>query len=167
MAVLDATVGGANANSFISVIRADTLLDETIHSSVWTATVKDDRERALIMATRTLSEDVTWVGARASATQALSHPRFGMFNQDGYEFDSNVIALWLEVATAEFARSLLVKDRTADTPQTGIQSISAGPVAVTFHAFEKPSVFPDFVKTLIRPYGKIAGSGIMATVIRT
>lgn len=74
---LIATVGASNANSYITVARGTTISEDTIGTFAWTTATTDNRERALITATRYL-EQLQWIGTRATTTQSLSFPRDGL-----------------------------------------------------------------------------------------
>jgi hypothetical protein len=75
-----------------------------------------------------------------------------MLKRNGWEYvDIHTVPVEIQQATAEYARQLLVSDRTADSAiQTqGITAVKAGPVSVDF----KDSVFakavPDSVYYLV------------------
>jgi hypothetical protein len=76
---LDATVGGANANSFASRIQADAYFLTRPFADAWTAASSTQQDQALVFAT-TLLNGLRWAGGKgatnASAlTQALAWPR--------------------------------------------------------------------------------------------
>jgi hypothetical protein len=140
---LDATVGGANANSYLTVTEATAYFATRLYSSVWTAASNGDKEAALIWATRlidakikpewdqkefpqdatirrisTITADgqcfICWNGAATDNVQALAWPRTGMKNKNGYDILSNVIPQQLKDVTCELALLLLTGDRTAE-----------------------------------------------------
>lgn len=72
---IDATVGGASANSYVTLAEADAFMTGRLNASAWeTDATTDDRNRALVEATRHLSA-LDWSGYRTDATQALAWPR--------------------------------------------------------------------------------------------
>ena len=71
---VDATVGGAAANSYLSVADAGTLLNNRLGIDAWTAASTDDKGRALIMATMEI-DSLPLSGFKMSSTQALMFPR--------------------------------------------------------------------------------------------
>ena len=73
-AVIDATVGGTTANSYLSIAAADTLTETMLGTLAWTSATSDQKTRALITGTRDLDK-LTWIGSRTSETQALDWPR--------------------------------------------------------------------------------------------
>ena len=83
---IDATAGGANANSYITLTEADTFVEAMISSSdvsKWTTGNDDSRNRALTAAAQRLDRE-RFLGARATDTQALQWPRTGVRKPDTY-----------------------------------------------------------------------------------
>ena len=83
---IDATVGGASANSYITLSEANTFVEAMISStdvSKWTTGTDDTRNRALAAATQRLDRE-RFIGARATNTQALQFPRTGVRRPDTY-----------------------------------------------------------------------------------
>lgn len=78
---IDATVGGANANSYVTLAQAETYLEARLNISAWTAATTDTKNRALVEAQRTLSP-LPWAGSRSTDTQALAWPRQYVANPD-------------------------------------------------------------------------------------
>lgn len=71
---VDATVGGASANSYLTVADADTILNLRLGIGSWTDASTDDKGRALIMATRDIDTN-RFLGERVSYSQILEWPR--------------------------------------------------------------------------------------------
>jgi hypothetical protein len=125
----------------------------------------DQKTAAILWATLLMDRLWYWYGYPTDAIQALLWPRGGMLERNGWEYvDIHTIPTELKQATSEFARQLLVSDRTGDSDveTQGITSVRAGSVAVTF----KDSVFskavPDAVFNLIPanwgyPIGRVTG----------
>ena len=83
---IDATVGGANANSYVTLTDANTLVEAMISSAdvqKWTTGNTDSRHRALAAATQRLDRE-RFLGARTNDTQALQWPREGVRKPDTY-----------------------------------------------------------------------------------
>lgn len=142
---LDATVGGPNANSYLTVAEADAYFATRLFSSLWTAAVTATKEAALIQATRMLDAKVTqpwtaaqlpdgftirrvstlgadqqsfvvWNGSPATAEQALLWPRSGMVDKLGNELPDDVIPQGVKDAVCELALLALGGDRTTENP---------------------------------------------------
>lgn len=171
MPTIDATVGGASANSYELEAEADVYFDERLPLPVpWVASGQNNAA-ALIMATRvlesmafprrTLRKDscdclmyVTsrqWTGAPASTTQRLAWPRTGMYDRNGNAIPSNVIPQELKDAESELAGQLLMADTTLDNAVIigGITSVRAGSVSVSFKDIIEKHVIPDAVLALL------------------
>ena len=84
--VIDATVGGANANSYLTLADATTIIDGFVQDpdvQHWNSGNTDSRNRALFTATQRLDRE-RFLGARATDTQALQWPRTGVRKPDTY-----------------------------------------------------------------------------------
>lgn len=126
----DPEAGSSTANSFISVERADELLEFRLGATAWSdvAVTEPVKEAALVTATTRLSS-LCYEGDKTASEQSLPFPR------DGVE----TIPLWLEQATAEYALLLVQsyleeEDLTTETDiqAQGIKRIKAGPVELEF-----------------------------------
>ena len=83
---IDATAGGANANSYITLAQADAYVEAMINStdvSKWDTGTDDNRNRALAAAAERLDRE-RFLGARATDTQARQWPRTGVRKPDTY-----------------------------------------------------------------------------------
>ena len=83
---IDATAGGANANSYITLSEANTFVEAMIESTdvgKWTTGTDDSRNRALTAAAERLDRE-RFLGARATDTQARQWPRTGVRKPDTY-----------------------------------------------------------------------------------
>ena len=84
--VIDATVGGANANSYLTLAEATAIIDGFVEDADvqhWNSGNTDSRNRALFTATQRLDRE-RFLGARATDTQALQWPRTGVRKPDTY-----------------------------------------------------------------------------------
>lgn len=173
MPTIDATVGGAAANSYETLAEANIYFDERLPlPTPWVAS-GDSSIRALLMSTRVL-ESMTyphrtlrindcdckyyltarqWTGAPATTTQRLAWPRTGMYDRNGNAIPSDVIPQELKDAESELAGQLLMADTTLDNAVIvgGIKQVSAGSVSVTFKDDIAAHVLPDAVLNLLPP----------------
>lgn len=170
MPALDTTVGGASANSYATLAEAAAYFDERIPlSTPWVAS-GDASVRALIMATRVLDSlaiakrtlringtdryyftNPAWTGTPATTTQRLTWPRIGMFDRNGNAIASNVIPLDLKQAQSELAGQLIMSDTTLDNSVSvsGLRSVSAGSVSLSFKDMIERHVIPDSVLEML------------------
>lgn len=75
--MIDATIGGVNANSYQTLARANLFFENWLKPNAWDSAVPDDQERALMTTTLWL-EEYDYVGRAATLTQALKWPRYGI-----------------------------------------------------------------------------------------
>ena len=168
MAVIIATVGAANANSYVTLDEAEAYWQTRIFPDMWDDS--EDQEAACIMATRVLDSmavphrklikmgdawyymtDPQWTGAVATSTQALAWPRTGMVDRLGRAILDTVLPQELKDAVSELAGQLSKADRTLDNDviTQGIKSIKAGSVALEFNEYIGTYVIPDMVWNLM------------------
>jgi hypothetical protein len=119
-AVIDATLGGASANSYVTLADADAYFETTPDSANWDDKTNDQKNRALISATRWI-DALSFYGDRCSETQALKWPRED-YKVDGIELACTLIPVGIEIATYELARAL-ANDTDAITGNTGTTGI--------------------------------------------
>ena len=83
---IDATIGGASANSYLTLVEATAIIDGFVQDpdvQHWNTGNTDSRNRALFTATQRLDRE-RFLGARATDTQALQWPRTGVRKPDTY-----------------------------------------------------------------------------------
>jgi len=152
---LDATVGGTDSNTYCTLAEADTYHDSRLDNTNWTAATDDNKNRALVTATRLLDEWTRWKGSSNTSTQSLLWPRIDVLDRQGLEFSALIIPAFLKDAEAEFAFWLLGSDRTADSDTRGFSSLSAGAVSANIDKFDRPHVVPDSVSSMLSFYGEV------------
>ena len=103
-AVVDATLSGANSNSYVTLAEAEAYFLTVPHAEHWTGS-DDAKNRVLISATRYL-DVFTYYGERCTTTQALKWPR-KEFKVDGVEINCTFIPSQIKSATFELAHALL------------------------------------------------------------
>jgi hypothetical protein len=83
---IDATAGGASANSYLTLSDAQDIVDGMVEDAdvtAWASATTDQKNRALYTATQRLDRE-RFIGARATNTQALQWPRTGVRRPDTY-----------------------------------------------------------------------------------
>jgi hypothetical protein len=83
---IDATAGGANANSYLTLAAADAIVDGMVESddvTAWGSATDDQKNRALYTAAQRIDRE-RFLGARATDTQSLQWPRTGVRKPDTY-----------------------------------------------------------------------------------
>ena len=119
-ATIDATLSGAAANSYVTLAAANTYFETTPDSSTWTNKTDDQKNRALISATRWI-DSLSFYGDRCTETQALKWPRDN-YTVDGIDLACTLIPDGIKTATYELARAL-ANDTDAIIGATGTTGI--------------------------------------------
>ena len=132
-ATINATVKGENANRYVTLAEANTYFETVPDSSTWTNKTDDQKNRALIAATRWIDSFV-YYGDRCDDGQALKFPR-NNYQVDGVELACSKIPNIIKYAQYELARAL-ANDTDAITGTTGkegnISEAKLGDLAVKF-----------------------------------
>ena len=115
-ASIDATISGANANSFVTLDEANNYFATVPDSSTWDDKTVDQKKRALISATRWIDSFV-YFGDRCDQGQALKFPR-NNYQVDDVELSCTTIPNNIKYAQYELARAL-ANDTDASTVTTG------------------------------------------------
>ena len=133
-ATIDATIKGANANSFVTLDEANNYFATVPDSSTWDDKTVDQKKRALISATRWIDSFV-YYGDRCDDGQALKFPR-NNYQVDGVELACSTIPLNIKYAQYELARAL-ANDTDVITGTTGkegnISEAKLGDLEVKFN----------------------------------
>lgn len=155
MPTLDATIGGASANSYATVAEADTYFDERMGTADWDGASADDKARALIMATRRIDQE-SFEGVKADIDpedQALEWPREGAAGPDGHVWDHDEMPPRIQQATYELALVILGDNGFLDdTGLEAFESVQVGPLQVTPRHQQKGGELPETVKRLLDPF---------------
>lgn len=153
---INTTPGGASSNSYASVEQANAYNSGHVSGAAWDDATTDQKNRALVTATRLLDEHVEWKGEVATDEQRLLWPRSGMYSEGGVEIAADELPAKLVEATAELARQLLASDRTADddVATKGVTRLRAGSVDMSFSGLKTPNVIPDAVYFMVRTWGE-------------
>ena len=83
---INATVGAANANSYLTLTDAQSLIDGLIEDDdvvAWASATTDQKNRALYTAAQRIDRE-RFLGAKATNTQALQWPRDGVRKPDTF-----------------------------------------------------------------------------------
>ena len=81
-----ATVGAADANSYLTLADAQSLIDGLVEDAdvvVWASATTDQKNRALYTAAQRIDRE-RFLGARVNDTQAMQWPRSGVRKPDTY-----------------------------------------------------------------------------------
>jgi len=166
MATIDATIGGANSNSYVTHAYASSFWADSIYSANWDGYTADDQNKLLIMATRTLDDWYDWKGSKATDTQALRWPRYGVDDQDGYWIDSDALPVNLKDATVELAGYLANVNPSAEPDTKGFRRIKVDVLELEIDKADRDSTtaIPDSVMKMLDHLGAVKSRGGDASV---
>lgn len=168
MATIDATVGGADANSYATLAEANTYFLSRPHSDIWNNEVDNDvLNNALIHATRRINQE-KYIGQRGSSTQRLVFPR------DNIEFDGIDLSGTIprQIKEAQFETAIFILENDPNKKDTNIGAVKKSTVKVgTLEESTEyvqnsnvsvPSSFdlPDWVEGLISDFKLSGGNSI-------
>jgi hypothetical protein len=159
-AAIDATLGGTSANSYVTLAAANTYFETVPDSSTWVNKTDDQKNRALISATRWI-DALSFYGDRCTETQALKWPR-EEYTVDGIELACTLIPEGIKVATYELARAFAndTSSITGTSGTTGIyDEVELGELRVKYNKTSQTSgvinnvfdVYP-WLQTYLGPY---------------
>ena len=166
---IDATVGGASSNSYITLIEANAFNEQNIHDTTWLLLTDDQKNAVIVWATRLLDTYMLWKGKKATVTQRLQWPRkytyykntISTWTEDPEYWDSaeyaipeTIIPDWLKEATAEYARLLGVSDRAADNSMAGFKEITVDVITLKADKTTIPKQLPNQILDMIWYYGR-------------
>ena len=133
-ATIDATIKGANANSYVTLAEADAYFETVPSSTQWDNKSDDKKNRALISATRWIDTFV-YYGDRCDDDQALKFPRTN-YQVDGVELACTLIPQNIKYAQFELANAL-ANDTDAITGSTGtdgnFEEVKLGDIQVKYN----------------------------------
>lgn len=141
-ASINATVGGATANSYLTIADADAIVETMLGTVAWSTATTDQKTRALITATRGM-DTLTWIGTRTSTTQALEWPRTNA-SCDGVDYADNAIPVEVKYATFDLANALLTTPTLLQTPSASTTSLVPGIPNRTLSRFKADVLELDF-----------------------
>lgn len=153
--VLDATIGGANANAYLTEERSIVLAETLPYATSWLTdtAIVPNRPMFLIHGTRLMDRHLRYDGERATVTQALSWPRVGLVDEQSRQnISQTIIPEFVELATLEWAFAL-AEDADQDQDLTSFLSgLQTGTLRLQFRDRSTAPVIPVRVTEIIGPY---------------
>jgi hypothetical protein len=158
--------GKPDANSYASAADGDAYHDGHLYASAWTAASAEDKEKALVMASRLIDAEYQFNGFKVNGGQALQWPRIscpdpdvnatelvGILWRAGNYVDSNIVPKAVVDATCELARELLVMDRTAAPRGEGLKYENVGTTQTGYDKGDRRPVIPRVAQAMLGKYG--------------
>ena len=152
---LDATLGGASANSYVTVAEADAYFATSFGRTAWGSASAANKEIVLIESTRLLDLLVSWKGYVKSDTQALRWPRTHVPNIDGRYISDSIVPKDVKNAVFELAYSLL-SNGGFQASENELAKVKVGPVSIDFSDTVKSNGLPKMVRDMIARWGEYA-----------
>jgi hypothetical protein len=144
----DATVGGADANSYVTLEAVTGYMALRINASAWNGLTEAQQEAYAVTATLMLECSADWYGLPDSEEQSLHFP----------VTDETIIPDAVQRAVCEQIIYLMSVDSTTlpTAIQKGLSSVNAGPVSLVFDRSMIPNLFGRMVRRIIEAYGELA-----------
>lgn len=159
--IVEDGTGLSNADSYVSVLGADTYVGDTFFSGSWSTTSTPDKEKLLKNATRLLDSFYDFKGEKTVSTSSLRWPRTGVFDNDGVEVASNIVPKGIVFATVEMAIALQNNNFLAENDARGISSLKVDVIEIQFERSEKTWKIPSSVSHYLRGLGyAVTGSRV-------
>ena len=156
--IIDSAIGGASANSYLSLVAMSTLAATMPHMREWLTDAEIDRSQLLVHATRLLDRSFIPAGEIASDTQSLKWPRKYVINPEtGRLLSHEVIPHFVEMATAEWAWALRENPDPYETTGYGLKRLETPSYRIEFNGQPQP-VIPRAVNQLMAPYSMSTAS---------
>ena len=148
--------GLANANAYANAADGDAYHEGHLYATAWTAATTEQKETALVMATRLIDAEYQFGGVKATFAQALQWPRAECRDVDGDdELPSNSVPKALHDATCEQARELLIVDRTAAPDGEGLNYLFDASSQKGYDKADKRPVISGVAQSLLAKLGEL------------
>ncbi len=102
MATLDATLGGADANSYQTRVEAADFFSNHLYATEWSSADNTRKDNSLIRACLRLEQE-TYKGSKTNTEQRLKHPRAYVEDDEGNWYDQDEIIRAMKEAQCELA----------------------------------------------------------------
>ena len=151
---IDATVGGSNSNAYMTLLRANSLIEELPHAGDWLSNPSIRKDRMLLQATRLIDRRMIFFGARTSASQSLEWPRTGIVHAImGKDVSSAIIPDFIESAMVEWMLALHASLTREFQAVAGVRSLRTPSYDIEFSHIDQDQM-PLVVAELLLPYGE-------------
>lgn len=134
--IIETGAGLVDANSFVSVVFADSHVAMYGNDSTWIASPEEEKKDALRQASRWISLRRRYQGDVINPDQGLAFPRSNLVDDNGYYIDHTTVPLRVQRATVELAVAIRrgtfkpFPIEAAPSTLTG-ESLSVGPISIS------------------------------------
>ena len=141
---INATVGDASANSYITLLEANNYFFSHPYATAW-----DFQEAELLYATVLLDSLVSWDGTQVDTTQRLQWPRT-LSGASETEIPLDIKNAQCELILYLLANTSVVEDDSIDT-------LKVGPIQLDFNEKKagNPDLLPAIVKGFVSRWGTV------------
>lgn len=162
---LNATVGGADTNSYVTLNEAASYFESRAHAEAWED--EDEQDKVLVTASQAIDWYTSWKGQRVNGTQAMCWPRVGVLNKVGELYSESVVPKDVKTAVYEMALASLESDRMADGDLDGLSKVKAGSLLIETDDNmynKKPNAIPEHVVKILSALATNSGIGVVRLV---
>ncbi len=159
--------GKVDANAYANAADGDAYHEGHLYATAWTAATAEQKDAALVMATRLIDAAYQFGGVKATFAQALQWPRAECRDQDGDDvLPSNAVPKAVRDATCEQARELLIVDRTAAPDGEGLKYFFDASSQKGYDKADKRPVISGIAQSLLAKLGVLLNrrSGVVRLV---
>jgi len=159
--------GLADANAYANAADGDAYHDGHLYATPWIGAAAEQKEAALVMASRLIDGEYNFAGVKAVDGQGLQWPRENCSDPDtGTDVEADAIPQAVVDATCELARELLLVDRTASPAGEGLKYANNGSVQTGYDKTDTRPIIPAVVQSLLGKFGSMirAKSGVVKLV---
>lgn len=170
---IDATVGGASANSYVTLAEAVAYMADRYPSTSWDDASESSREAALVTAAQRLDQEAfrgvpvkPLTGTSNEPTQALKWPRQSVVNDEGWVYLDTIIPERVKRAQMKLAYFFLSGDITL--AQSGLEQFhraKVGPLEVEVRHAKRAGSLPEDVLREIRSL--MVGGAVTVPLVRS
>ena len=148
--------GLVNANAYANAADGDAYHEGHLYATAWTAATAEQKDAALVMATRLIDAEYQFGGVKATFAQALQWPRAECRDVDGDdELPSNAVPKSVRDATCEQARELLIVDRTVAPEGEGLKYFFDASSQKGYDKTDKRPVISGVAQSLLAKLGEL------------
>lgn len=160
MIALDASIGGAASNSYVTLVEANAYFEASYGKTSWTDSVPVDdvKNQLLISATQILDTYFKWTGVPTSETQALAWPQRGAYDRNGLLYADDIIPQTLKIAVYELAYHLLANGGL-NFSESKIDEVKVGSIGVKFNKYVVETGIPETIQAILTGLGVSLYSG--------
>ena len=146
--------GKADANAYANAADCDAYHEGHLYATAWVGATAEQKDAALVMATRLIDAEYQFGGVKATFVQALQWPRAECRDVDASdELPSNAVPKAVRDATCEQARELLIVDRTAAPDGEGLKYFFDASSQKGYDKADKRPVISGIAQSLLAKLG--------------